>query len=581
MNQTQRLSGVRVILGYLKPYKLHLLYAFIALVVAATTVLGIGRGIKFLVDEGLNKGNATLLDKGLLAMVAAVVVLALATYSRYFFITWIGERVVADIRNDLYRRLVHFPLSFYEENRVGEIISRLIADTTVLQSVVGSSVSVAVRNVLLLLGGVVLLFLTSSKLSLYILLVVPAVVFPIIFLGKRVRRLSAALQDRVADLSAHSEETMGFIRTVQAYAREDEEIGKFSHLVQSGLDTAREKISKRAFLTAVVITLVFSAVGFVLWTGGHDVLEGRLSAGELASFLFYSIVVAGAVGAISEVAGELQKAEGAAERIVSLLASGEDPSPGTAHLPNPLRGAIGFGDVSFSYPAKPDKKALDSFSLNIAPGERIALVGPSGAGKSTVFQLLLRFYESYSGEITLDGVDTSELSLKELRDHIGLVSQDAVIFSGTALENIAYGKPGASVDEVIKAAEAAAAAEFLLKLPQGLNTYLGEKGVRLSGGQKQRISIARAILKNPRILLLDEATSALDSENEHFIQQGLEKLMEGRTTLVIAHRFATVKDADRIVVMNEGGIEDIGTHKELLSRNELYRRLAELQFRDF
>lgn len=572
---------LRPILRYVRPYRLQVAAAALAVFFTSSAVLGIGAGLRYLVDEGLSKGNAELLDRSFFLLVGIIMLLAAATFSRFFLVSSIGEHVVRDIRQDVYRRLIAMDVGFYETTRTGELISRLTTDTSILQVVIGSSLSIAVRNLLLLVGGFTLLLLTSTQLTEYIIIMVPLVVVPIIFLGKHVRLAARESQNRVADVSAHAEESLNAIRTVQALTLEPYERKRFGELTDMALAAAMSRIKLRAVLTALVIMLVFGSVAVVLWFGGRDVLAGRITTGQLSSFVFYSVVVAGAVGAISEVWADIQRAAGAAERISELL--GFLPaiaSPAEPKVPSFAQGAgVEFDQVSFTYPMRPDKPAISQFSLTVKPGQTIAFVGPSGAGKTTLFQLILRFYDPSSGVIRINGADIKELAVEELRGAIGIVPQEPVIFSGTARENIRMGNIQASDEEILAAAKAASALEFLEKLPQGLDTFVGEKGIQLSGGQRQRIAIARALVRNPKLLLLDEATSALDSENEHFIQQALMHLMQGRTTFVIAHRLSTITRADRIVLLNEGGVEAVGTHQELIKNSGLYARLAELQFK--
>lgn len=573
-------GALRGILPYLSPYKLAIAGALVALSFAASAVLIMGVGLRRLVDEGFSSGNAAHLDQALIALFVVIAVLTAATYARFFLVSWIGERVVADLRRDVFNHVLSLNPGFFETTRIGEVMSRLTTDTTLLQSVVGSQVSVALRNLLLFLGGTTMLIITSPRLTGFVFLVVPLVVAPIILFGRRVRRLSRASQDRVADVGAYIEETLNAVRTVQAFGHEAVDRERFGNRVKEALGIAIHRIRARAFLTATVMMLVFCSVGVILWLGGHDVLAGRITAGELSAFVFYAVVVAGSVGAISEVIGDLQRAAGASERLMELLATKpdlvqpENPVP----LPEPATGRVVFENVTFHYPSRPEVAALSDFSLTVEPGETVAIVGPSGAGKSTVIQLLLRFYDPSSGKISLDGVDLREADLSAIRNRMALVPQDPVVFAADAWENIGYGRPGATEEEIRAAADAAAATEFLDPLPDGFKTFLGEKGLRLSGGQRQRIAIARAVLRDAPVLLLDEATSALDAESERAVQQAFDRLMTGRTTIVIAHRLATVLKADRIVVLDQGRINAIGTHEALIAEGGLYARLAALQF---
>ena len=578
--EVKRISALKMVFPYIIPYKLQLTGAAIALLFAAATVLAMGAGLRFLIDEGFAEGDPVLLDRAVIVLVAVVVLLAGASYARFYLISWVGERVVADLRVAVFNHVIGLNLAFFETRSPGEILSRISTDTTLVQTVVGSSVSVALRNLLLFVGGMILLIITSPKLTGLVLLVIPFVIVPIIILGRKVRTLSRYSQDRVADIGSHVEEILTGIRVVQAFGHEILDKIKFAKRVENAFDTAVERVRKRALLTAVVIAFIFGAVAVVLWIGGRDVLAGRISGGELSAFVFYAIVVAGSTGALSEVVGELQRAAGAMDRLNELLLVSSNikiPSE-PKELPEKVSGAIKFNGINFYYPSRPGQLALDDFTLEIKPGETVALVGPSGAGKSTVFQLLLRFYDPSSGDIKLDDVSLDQTDPRTVREQIGLVPQDGIIFSENVLENIRYGRPEASKVEIRSAAESANAIDFIEELPDGFETNLGEKGVQLSGGQRQRLAIARAILRDPAVLLLDEATSALDAESERFVQRALDSIMVGRTTLIIAHRLATVLSADRIIVMEKGRVIASGGHDQLLKSCPLYTRLANLQF---
>ena len=566
--------------AFLFPYRWRVVGAFIALSITAAATLGLGQGLKGLIDSGFSGGDSTTLDQALLLLVGLSVIIAFGTFARFYLVSWLGERVVADLRKAVFDRVLSLHPGFFEVTKTGEILSRLTTDTTLLQSVIGSSASMALRSALNFLGGMVMLFVTNAKLAGLVLLVVPIVVVPILIYGRRVRKLSRVSQDRVADVGAFAEESFNAIQTVQAFTHETEDRKRFDVQVKNAFDTAIRRTWARGLLSAIVILLVFNAIAVILWIGGQGVLSGEISGGELAAFVFYASVVAFSVGIISEVFGELQRAAGATERLIELLeVEPEILAPANAiSMPDPSQGRVHFDGVTFHYPSRPDMPALVDFTLDIKAGETIALVGPSGAGKSTVFQLLLRFYDPEMGRVVVDDVNVSSADPQNVRQRMALVPQDPVLFGTDGWENIRFGRPEASNEDVRLAADAAAASEFLDELPNGFGTFLGEKGMRLSGGQRQRISIARAVLRDPAILLLDEATSALDAENERLVQTALEKLMVGRTTLIIAHRLATVLNADRIAVIDKGRMVAIGTHFELIKNNPLYARLAALQF---
>ncbi|WP_426317897.1 ABC transporter transmembrane domain-containing protein [Pseudoduganella sp. R-43] len=580
------LAAFKGLLPFLKPYRNRFVIAGIALVVAAGSTLAIPYAFKQMIDLGFgaNAGvrSATHVNEVFLALFAVATVLALATAARFYSVSWLGERVTADIRNAVYSHVVQQSPEFFETTKTGEVLSRLTTDTTLIQSVVGTSISMALRNVLLFLGGLVMLFITSPKLSSIIIGLLVLTVLPIVMFGRRVRKLSRDSQDRVADASAMAGEILNAMPTVQAFTHEGLEAKRFGGSVEGAFSTAMRRIQARAFLTMLAIVLVFGTIVFVLWLGAHAVLEGTMTGGDLGQFILYASIVAGAIGALSEVMGEAQRAAGATERLLELLAVRSDiqnPAQAQALPPRAANGAaLSLSEVSFSYPSRPDTLALDHVTLDIKPGETVAVVGPSGAGKTTLFQMLLRFYDPQSGAIRLDGTDIRLLDLHTLRGAIGIVPQDTVIFSADAMENIRYGRADATDQEVIQAARLAAAHEFIERLPNGYKSFLGERGVRLSGGQRQRIAIARALLKNPPLLLLDEATSALDAESERLVQGALEAAMVGRTTIIIAHRLATVQRADRIIVMEDGKIVETGTHQSLVALGGIYANLAALQF---
>ncbi len=566
--------------SFLAPYRTRFVVGGIALLIAAGCALAIGQGLKIVVDRGFAAGDAGQLDRALFAVLAIIAVMATATYVRFYSVSWIGERVTADLRKRVFDHLLTLSPGFFEVTRTGEVISRLTNDTTMLESAIGSSLSMALRNVVLGVGALILLMLTSLKLTLLVLAGLPVVLLPIILFGRRVRRLARTSQDRVADTGAYVDEAIHEIRTVQAYAHEPVDRQAYAQRVEQAFATGVLRIRQRALLIAAVIFLVFVAVGIILWIGGHDVLAGRLSAGQLSAFVFYAVVVATSVGAVSEVAGELQRAAGATERLFEILDTpAEIAAPAVpVALPEPALGTVVLDAVTFAYPSRLTDPALRALTLAVAAGERVALVGPSGAGKTTVFQLLLRFYDPQLGRVLIDGTDVRLADPRAVRGRIAVVPQEPVIFAASVWDNVRYGRPDATDADVRDACEAAYASEFLTRLPQGFDTQLGERGVKLSGGQRQRLAIARAVLARRPILLLDEATSALDAESERVVQLALDRLMAGRTTLIIAHRLATVISADRIIVLDGGAAIAQGTHASLVRDDPLYRRLASLQF---
>ncbi|MBU2319172.1 MAG: ATP-binding cassette domain-containing protein [Gammaproteobacteria bacterium] len=578
-------SGIKTFLPFLRPYRRHIVLALIALVVTAGTMLSLGKGVQLLIDQGLASGSEAGLTHALMIFIALVFLLGIGSFCRFYLVSWIGERVVADIRQAVFAHLLTLSPSFFEDNSPSEIQSRITSDTTLLQSVIGSSLSIALRSSLMLIGGILFLLVMHFKLTLILLTCVPFVIVPVVYFGRRVRRLSRDSQDEVANVGRYLSQALRHIKVVQAFTHEKHDAQRFSATVDRAFNVSVKRIQQRSWLTLMVILLSMSGIGVMLWFGGKDVISGAISAGDLASFLFYSIIVAGAVGAISEVMGELQRAAGAAERIMELLSAKSVVVSGSTEFPSQRMAeirqgeeVIKFDNVEFRYPTRPDYAALKNLSFSIKQGEMLALVGPSGAGKSTLFELLLRFYDPQQGGVYLAGENIKEYFLDDLRQHFALVPQETVLFDQTVYDNLGYANRNASKESIQYAASQANAHEFIARLDKGYETRLGEDGVRLSGGQRQRVAIARAILKDAPILLLDEATSALDAESENKVQAALEPLMKGRTTLVIAHRLATVLNADRIVVMDQGEIIAQGTHVELLETCALYKRLADLQF---
>ena len=579
--KSKHMGALSGLVPFLAPYRYLVIGAGLALILTACVSLALPLAVRRVVD-GFAADSASLLDQYFAAALAIAMLLALGTGARYYLVTRLGERVVADLRKALFDKVMGMSPAFFERLMTGEVLSRLTTDTTLILSVISSSVSIALRNFLIFLGGMVALLLTSAKLTGLVLLIVPGVIIPIIVLGRRLRVLSRVNQDLIAASSGNASEALLSVQAVQAFTHEDPSRAAFGDMTEKSYISAQKRIGTRSLMTVIVIFLIFTGVVGVLWIGARDVRTGVMSPGELVQFLIYSVMVAGAVGARSEIWGELQRAAGATERLVELLVAKDtviDPVNPVA-LPAPVKGAIAFEAVHFQYPARPETSALDGVDLRVKPGETVALVGPSGAGKTTILQLILRFYDPQQGRVTLDGIDLRDMTRSAFRRAIALVPQDPVIFGTTARENIRFGRPEATDAEIEEAAKAAAAHEFLTALPQGYDTFVGERGVMLSGGQKQRIAIARAILRDAPVLLLDEATSALDAESERAVQAAVDELSKTRTTLVVAHRLATVKKADRIVVFDQGGIVATGTHDELVSQEGLYARLARLQFTD-
>lgn len=580
--KARSLKPLRALWPYLRKYKGTLALALVALLIASGAMLVLPLAFRDVIDQGMVVQDRATLDLYFAAFLTAAVVFGVFAALRFYLVTWLGERVVADLRNDVYGRVIRMDPTFFEVTRTGEVLSRLTTDTTLVQSIAGVNLSITLRSTIQLIGALALLIATSPSLAGMILLLIPLIIAPLVIVGRKLRKLSRQSQDRIAETSGLAGETLNAIQTVQAFTLEALNSARYQRAVEDSFAIAVRRSRVRAALTALGTMLVFGAVTFVLWQGAHRVLAGTMTPGELSQFLIYAVYVGISAASLSEMWGEVQRAAGAMERLVELknaaptIVAPKDPTP----LPQPAEGRIAFEHVTFRYPSRPDTAALDDFTLTIQPGENVAFVGPSGAGKSTTFQLLLRFYDPHAGRVLIDGIDIARADPQAVRARIGLVPQETVLFGASARENIRFGRPDASDEEVEAAAKAAGADAFLRELPEGYDTFLGERGTRLSGGQRQRIAIARALLKDPPILLLDEATSSLDAESERYVQQALEQLMQGRTTIIIAHRLATILKADRIVVLDRGRIVAIGTHEELLETNPLYARLAALQFAD-
>lgn len=573
------IGSLRMIWGYARQYPLQISCAAAALLVAALSTLAIPDGFRRVIDKGFSSAGGDI-SEHFYYLLGIVLVLAAATAVRFYFVSWLGERVVANLRSDVHRNLLRLEPRFFEENRPSEIASRLTSDTSVIEMVVGSTISVALRNIVMGVGGIIYLFTLAPKLTLALLLGIPVIILPIVVLGRKLRAVSRHSQDRIADVGSMIAETLGAMKIVQAFGQERREADRFRDAAEAAFATARRRILLRAIMTATVMALVMGSITLVMWQAALDVSEGNLSGGTVAAFVFTGILVAGALGALTEVYGELLRGAGAASRLAELLAQVPAiKAPASArHLPKPAEGALSFDNVTFHYPTRPEVSALNAFNLSVKPGETVAVVGPSGAGKTTLFQLAQRFYDPDMGEVRFDGVDLREADPAEVRQQIAVVPQETVIFAASARDNLRYGFWEADDDALWAAAEAANAAEFLRRLPEGLDTFMGEGGARLSGGQRQRMAIARAILRNSPLLLLDEATSALDTESERLVQASLERLVADRTTIVIAHRLSTVRSADRIIVMDHGRIAEEGTHAALTAQGGLYARLARLQF---
>lgn len=579
-SERKKLTILFELIHFIRPYKGRVVLALIALLFTAAIMLSVGQGVRFLIDGGFAQNSLTELKKAIIFLLTITGFIAVGTYARFYLVSWLGERVSADIRLAVFNHVITLHPSYFETSGSGDIMSRITTDTTLLQSIIGSSFSMAMRSVLMFIGALVMLFATNIKLTLVVMILVPLILIPILVYGRRVRALSRQSQDSMSDVGRYAGEAIEHIKTVQSYTQEKEERASFAAEVEKAFSIGKQRVKHRAILVAAVIVIVFGAITSMLWVGGSDVIYGRMSGGDLGAFVFYSIIMASSLATISEVLGELQRAAGATERLLEIL---NVESHILAPVANPikaesLRAEIVFDKVTFHYPSRPDQSATNNLSLVAEKGKVLALVGPSGAGKTTLFELLQRFYDPQSGRVTLGGTNIKDLDPKDLRQQMALVPQHPALFSTDVYHNIRYGKPDATDEEVIEAAKKAHAHEFIINLPKGYQSFLGEKGVRLSGGQRQRIAIARAILKNPTILLLDEATSALDSESEHHVQKALEALMKNRTTLIIAHRLSTIQHADKIAVLDNGKLIEMGDHQALIKSCSLYERLVDLQF---
>ena len=578
--KSKNVRPLKALMPFILQYPWRVIGAFVSLVLAAVSTLTLPVAVRYVIDNGFSGTDAAAVDIYFKAMMGVAVVIGIASASRFYFVSWLGERVTSDLRLAVYSHITKLSPSFFEVTKTGEVLSRLTADTTLIKTVVGSSASIALRNIFMFIGAAIMLSITSLSLSSLAVLILPMIIIPMILFGRMVRRLSRASQDRIANISAMASETIQSIQVVQAFTHEEEDLRKFSDIVENSFATAKMRVMARSFLTALAFTLVFAGVVGILWLGAQKVVTGEMSSGTLGQFIIYAILCSTAIAALSEVWGDIQLAAGATERLVEILeVEPQIKAPqNPVTMPARVEGHVEFKDVTFNYPTRPQIAALDEFSFSVSPGETVALVGPSGAGKSTVFQLLMRFYDPSAGTVGLDDVNLQQADPLDIRQQISIVPQETVIFADTVYQNILFGRPSASANEVYAAADKALADEFVRQLPDGYDTVLGERGVTLSGGQRQRIAIARAILRNAPLLLLDEATSALDAESEKVVQMALERLMEGRTTLVIAHRLATVLKADRIIVMDAGKVIATGTHAQLLEQEGLYQRLANLQF---